>query len=124
MGEPVPPKPQRLDLDLFPLEPWAKPLVDSFNQLALQTTQALTVVAPKYKTLSFRTGATPANSFPIDVMVDAPPNSVRIAMVLTGIPSGAVTVVAQVLSGGRVLRVSSITGLAANTTYSLRLALE
>lgn len=118
------PKPARLDLALFPKEPWAKALVDAFNQLSLQTTQALTGVGGVTKVLSFKTGATPANSFPIDVRVDSPPKSVRVAMVLSGVPSGAVTVVAQLLSGGKFLRVSNITGLAANTTYSIRLALE
>lgn len=124
MAEPIPPKPVRLMLAQFPKEPWAKSLVDAFNQLALQTTQALTTVAPTLKTLTFTTGATVADSFPIDVKVEAPVTSARVAMVLSGTPSGAVTVQAKPLSGGKLLRVSLITGLAANTAYSIRLALE
>ncbi len=124
MAEVTPPKPLRLALEQFPKEPWAESLVDAFNQLALQTTQALTVVGPKYKTLDIKTGVTPANSFPIDVKVEAPPKSVRVAMVLAGTPSGAVSVTAQVLSGGKLVRVSNISGLAANTSYSIRLAME
>ncbi len=123
MGEPIPPKPVRLSLGRFPKEPWAKDLVDAFNQLALQTTQALTMTAPALKTLKFTTGATVADSFPIDVPVTSPPSTWS-AMVLSGVPSGAVTVQAAPLSGGKLLRVSLITGLAADTAYSIRLVLE
>lgn len=107
----------------FPAEPWAKALVDAFNQLSLETTKALSGAAPVYKTLTFKTGVTVSASFPIDVKVDAPVTDARVAMVLTGTPSGAVFVTASMLSGGRLLRVSNISGLAASTSYSLRLAL-
>lgn len=119
-----PPKQLRLDPTQFPKEPWAKALVDAFNQLSLQTTQALTGGGANYKTLTFKTGATVANSFPIDVKTAVSVTSARVAMVLSGEATGAVTVVAQPLSGGKTLRVSNITGLAANTAYSIRLALE
>jgi hypothetical protein len=118
------PKPVRLDLSLFPQEPWATALVNAFNQLSLQTTQALSGVGGVLKEISFKTGATVANSFPIDIPVASPVKSARVAMVLSGLPTGPVTVVAAMLSGGKHLRVSSITGLAANTPYALRLALE
>ena len=109
---------------MFPNEPWAKALVETFNKFSLETTRALTDVGGVQKTLTFKTGATVANSFPIDVKVESVIKSVRVAMVLTGVPSGAMSVTASMLSSGRSLRVSNISGLAANTSYSLRLALE
>lgn len=124
MGELTPPKQVKLDLAIFPKTPWAKALVDALNQFSLQTTQALQVAGPKYKTINFTTGAVVADSFPIDIKVDAPVLDARVAMVLSGIPTGAVVLTAQMLSGGKLLRVSSISGLAANTPYTLRLALE
>lgn len=124
MDSPTPPKPVRLELGLFPKEPWAKPLVDAINQLSLQTTQATTRKGVTYKVLTFKTPASAADAFPIDIKVDAPVTDVRVALVLSGAPNGAVTVTAQMLSGGKLLRVSNITGLAANTAYSVRLAME
>ncbi len=121
------PKQAALVLSMFPPEPWAKALVEAFNQLSLQSTQsaqALIGAGGKYKVLDIKTGASVAASFPIDVKVAEPVKSVRVAMVLTGVPTGAVSVEAQLLSGGRLVRVSNITGLAANTIYSIRLALE
>ncbi len=120
MGSPTPPKPVRLVLADFPQEPWARSLVEAFNQLALQTTQALTGVGGQTKLLNIAVN----QAYPIDVPVTAPVTSARVAMVLSGTPTGAVTVLAQQLSGGRLLRISNITGLSASSTYSLRLALE
>ena len=119
----VPPKQLQLLAAVFPKEKWAEDLVKGLNQFALETTKALTVAAPVYKVLTFTTGVTVANSFPIDFPVEDIVNECRVAMVLKGVPSGAVSVVAQMLSGGKKLRVSTITGLAASTAYSIRLAL-
>lgn len=119
----TPPKEVRLSLSDFPAQPWAKKLVDAFNQFSLETTKALVATSAKYKTLDISTGTTVADSFPIDVPVSFIVTDVRVAMVLSGTPSGAVTVTASMLSGGKLLRVSSITGLAASSKYSIRLAL-
>lgn len=119
------PKQVRLDPERFPRgAAWVRPLVDAFNQLSLQVTQALTSRADPYRVLEVVTEATPADAFPIDVPVGRIVTEARVAMVLAGAPAGAVTVVASMLSGGKLLRVSNITGLAANTRYSIRLALE
>ncbi len=118
------PKQVSLSLAQFPQEPWAKALVEAFNQLSLETTQALTGIGANFKTLDIKTGATVANSFPIDIKVDRIVKSATLAMVLNGVLTGACTITAQVLSGGKLLRVTNITGLAANTSYSLRLRLE
>lgn len=118
-----PPKQAALRLSDFPREPWAVKLVNAFNQMSLETTKALDAAGPKMRVLEFATGATVADSFPIDVPVDFIVTDARVAMVLKGTPSGAVTVTAQMLSGGKLLRVSSITGLSASTRYSIRLAL-
>lgn len=118
-----PPKEARLSLADFPEQPWAKKLVDAFNQFSAETTKALVASQSTYKELDVKTGATVANAFPIDVPVSFIVKDVRVAMVLSGTPSGAVTVTASMLSGGKLLRVSSITGLSANSRYSLRLAL-
>ncbi len=120
----TPPKQVQLVKELFPKEPWASSLVAALNQFSVQVVETFRATATRYKVLTFSTGADPATSFPIDVPVDEPPSDVRVAMVLSGAPSGPVTVLAQPLSGGKLLRVSSITGLAANSTYSIRLALD
>ncbi len=124
MAEIIPPKQAQLSLAQFPQESWAVSLVSAFNQFSVQVVNAFKIAAPKYKVLSFTTGAAVADSFPIDFPVETAPSDVRVAMVVNGAPSGAVTVVAQVLSGGKLVRVSSITGLSINTTYSIRLAME
>ncbi len=118
------PKQAQLVLEQFPKEPWARSLVEAFNQLSLETTQALTGTGANFKTLDIKTGATVADSFPINIKTDRIVNSVSLAMVLNGTLTGACTITAQALSGGKLLRVSNITGLAANTSYSLRLRLE
>lgn len=131
MAEPTPPKQVKLDLAAFPKEPWAQQLVTAFNQLSLQTTQALQVAAPKYKDLVFKTGAVAANSFPIDVTLDFKPSNVSVAQVTNGATTGGTVIQWQLLSltrqqsqsGNFVIRVSRISGLLADTSYSIRLAL-
>lgn len=118
------PKQVRLDLTQFPDAPWAKALVGAFNQLSQQVTQAGGATQPTFRELRLKTGPTPSKSFPIDVKVDAPVKSVSVALVVSGTPSGAVFATASMLSGGKLLRVSNISGLAANTEYTIRLALE
>ncbi len=118
-----PPKQAQLSLKDFPAQPWARKLVDAFNQLSLETSKALEGSAVTYKTLDIATGATVADSFPIDVPVTSIVKDVRVALVLSGAPASAVTVTAAMLSGGKLLRVSNITGLSASSRYSIRLAL-
>ncbi len=124
-AEAKPPRQVALVQSQFPAEGWATSLVNQFNQFALETVRAFGFVTPKYKVLVISTGATVADSFPIDIPIDFAPTEVRVAMVLSGVPSGAVTVVGTpILANNPVLRVTSITGLAANSTYSIRLAME
>lgn len=126
------PKQQQLVLEQFPKQPWAKALVSAFNQFVQQTVAALTRAAPTYKELSFKTATTVADSFPIDVTTAFPVKDARIACVVSGAPSGATAVRWQLLSqgaqqsqsGANSIRVSFIDGLAANTAYTIRLALE
>ncbi len=118
------PKQVQLSLEQFPKESWAQSLVAGFNQFVVQTVAALRIAAPVYKVLSFTTGPTVSDSFPIAIQVDAPVSECRVGMILAGNPTGAVFAVAQNLSGGRLVNVTNITGLAANTFYSIRLALE
>ncbi len=120
------PKQARLDLAIFPKEPWAKALVEAFNQFALETTQAFDGAAQKFKTLKFKTGAVVANSFPIDMPVAAPVASVRVAQVIRGgtLAGSAITVQWTMLAGGKLARVTLITGLSVNTSYEIKLAME
>lgn len=118
------PKPQQLDLGRFPREPWAQVLVSAFNQLALQVLQALNIAAPKYKTLDFTTGPDVTASFPLDIPVEAFPLDVRVAGVISG-DAGFEAVTpkwSNISTPGRCVRIRYITGLSANTTYSIRLA--
>ena len=122
MADPTPPRQVSLDISLFPQAPWATALVNAVNQFAVQVVQAFARSTTRYKVLSFTTRSNVAASFPNDVLCDSPPQEVRIAAVVTGAPSGAVTVVWQPLSSGKAFRVSLITGLAASTAYQVRLA--
>lgn len=125
MADAPPPKQISLVRAQFPLESWATSLVNAVNQFSREVVQSLSKSAKVYRVLSFSTGADPLASFPIDLQVDFVPVEVRVAMVLSGTPIGAVSVVAVPIMGdGQVLRVINVTGLAANSTYSLRLALE
>ncbi len=100
-------------------------LVEQLNQFSVQTVQALTARGPKYKLLTFTTGASAADSFPIDIKVEGLPNEVRVAQVPSGqVAAGAAVAVQwQPLSNGLV-RIANISGLSANTAYEVKLALE
>lgn len=122
-----PPKQVQLDLSMFPEEPWARALVAAVNQLSVQVTQVATVAAPVYKTVSFKTKAAVADSFPIDIPSDIRrPINVQVAQVLSGTPESAPAVVwvfaADPLKGTGVIRLVFIYGLAPSTDYSISLA--
>lgn len=117
------PKPMRLVLEQFPKEPWAAGLVQAFNQLALQTTQALTGRLVRYQTLSFTTAPAVEDSFPIDVQADVMPNDVHISQVVTGTPTSAVSLIWTPLNGN-LARIIYIYGLASNTPYTFTLAMS
>ncbi len=121
------PRQVALVLELFPKESWAQTLVNAVNQFALEVVQALRVAQVQYKTLTFRTGEDVTAAFPIDFPVESTPRDVRIA----GIPSGdviglsAITVKWQpIVAQGLSVRVQYITGLTANTSYTVRLAYQ
>lgn len=125
MADILPPKQVQLDLSKFPNEPWAKYLVDAINTFAVQTQQAIQSVPKEtLKTLKFRTGGTVANSFPIDIPVGGPLSTVRVAQVVRGgtLAGSAVSVQWTMLSGGRLARITLITGLSPSTSYEIKLA--
>ncbi len=116
-----------LVLSTFPLGQWATDLVNAINQFSLEVVQAFQQTAPKYKTLSFATSATIADSFPIDFPVDASPSEVRIAAATGDNGTAALTVKwvpISITSSQLGVRVSLITGLSSNTTYSIRLSYQ
>ncbi len=123
MGSVKPPRQVALVLSLFPREPWAQALVSAVNQFALEVVRAFTFGQPVYKTLDFTTGAAVADSFPIDFPVEATPVDVWVSAVPSGDNgTSAVTVKWQPISTpGLAVRVNLVTGLAVNTTYSIRL---
>lgn len=124
MANVTPPRLAQLVSSMFPKEAWAKSLVEQFNQFAIQVTQAIRDVSSKYKTLDFSTSATVADSFPIVLKAEPIPADVRVAQVVSGTPNGAVTVQWRPNGDGISISVESITGLAVNTTYSIRLAMD
>lgn len=117
------PRPQRLALEQFPAEPWARTLVAGFNQFSGDVVSALRAAGAVYKILNVTTTANPADAFPIDIPVDGNVIEARVAMVLSGVPVGGVAVTARMLSPG-LLRVSFISGLGASSNYQIRLALQ
>ncbi len=118
----VPPRQVALVLEQFPREEWARSLVNALNQFSLETVASLTLQSPFYKDLTFTTAPLVADTFPIDFPVKSRPTDVHVATVLSGVPSGAVTVLWVSSGSGTTVRISSITGLAAATAYSIRLA--
>lgn len=126
MAEIVPPRQLQLVPGEFPKEPWAQSLVSGLNQFSVQTVQAFRIASVQYKILTFNSGLTSADSFPIDIPVDVLPSEIRIACVVNGEPAVGVgvTVRWRALGGGKSVRISEITGLAASTDYSIRLAME
>ncbi len=112
-----------LVLASFPAGNWAAELVNAVNQFSLEVVQAFRFAVPQYKTLTFTTGTTVADSFPIDFPVESTPVDVWVAN------SGesdvyAVTVKwAPIVANGNQLavRVNLLTGLASASTYSIRL---
>lgn len=117
------PSSQRLALEQFPAEPWARTLVASFNRFSGDVASALRASGAVYKIINVTTTANPADEFPIDIPVDGNVMDARVAMVLDGVPIGGVAVTARMLSPG-LLRVSFISGLGANSKYQIRLALQ
>jgi len=117
------PYPQRLTLEQFPAEPWARALVAGFNQFSTDVVSALRASGAVYKIINVTTTTDPADAFPIDVPVDGVVMEARVAMVLAGAPIGGVAVTARMLSLG-LLRVSYISGLAADSEYQIRLAFQ
>lgn len=120
----IPPKPIRLELSQFPPQPWAKSLVGAINQFAQQVVAAFKIAAPTDKLLDFKTGTTPADSFPIVFPVEQAPGALVVAQVVKGDAWTAAVVPrwSIVTSNGRLsVSVDFITGLAADTSYSIRL---
>lgn len=112
-----------LVLEAFPKEAWAAGLVNLLNQFSLEVVQAFRVAQPIYKTLSFTTGASVADSFPIDFPVESTPNDVWVAQVGDA-GTGSVTVKWAPIVGNNLqlsVRVLMVTGLSSNTSYSVRL---
>jgi hypothetical protein len=122
----TPPGELRLVVGDFPAEPWAKRLVEGVNQFSTETVKAIATAATVYKLLSFTTGSVVADSFPIDIPVEAPPLEVRVAQVVSGAPSAGEVpgLLWQPLSGGKTIRVSLISGLQARTAYVIRLGMN
>lgn len=122
------PKQIQLVKEAFPNEPWAKMLVDAFNQLSAQVTQAASVATKETKSLKFTTGASVATSFPLDIPVERIPTDVRVSQVIGAVGSGANAaqwaVLARNSKGVIVVRISLITGLLPSTKYEVRLTLE
>lgn len=122
----IPPKPIRLELSQFPAAAWAIALVGAINQFAQQVVSAFKIATPTFREISFKTSATVEDSFPINVPVDTLPSEVRIAAIPSG-DSGfsAVTLKWQPVSNNgssRCIQVNFITGLNADTAYTVRLA--
>lgn len=126
MADVKPPRQFVLDARLFPEGAWVRPLVESLNQFSQETTAALNAAGTTYKMLTVSTGATVAASFPIDLAVGFAPMEVRVAQVQEGTvtPGNAVTVQWQPLPAMGRVRITNISGLSANTTYRILLAME
>ncbi len=112
-----------LVLSAFPKGPWSQTLVNAINQFSLEVVQAFRFGQPKYKVLTFTTGSSSADSFPIDFPVEATPVDVWIAAVISGDTGGsAITLKWQPISTPALsVRVTLITGLGDDTTYNIRL---
>lgn len=110
---------------LFPAGIGFGDLVNLINQFALEVVQAFRFVTPTYKTLTFTTGDDPTTLFPIDFPVEATPNDVWIANSGdSGLSAQAMTVKWEPIVGNKSslqVRVNLLTGLANNSTYSVRL---
>lgn len=119
------PRQVALVLEQFPKADWSRALVNALNQFALEVVQAFRFSRPNYKTLSVITGPTVADTFPIVFQVESMPVDVWIAATPVGdTGTAAITVKWQpIVSNSSQLGVSVnlITGLSADTTYSIRL---
>ncbi len=120
------PRQVALVLAQFPKGEWSQSLVNAINQFSLEVVQAFRFSQPVYKVLSFSVGDEPTESFPIDFPVTSTPVDVWVAAVPAGDVEGLdpITVKwAPIVANGNQLavRVNFITGLASNTTYSVRL---
>lgn len=118
-----------LVLESFPASTWAPQLVSAVNQFALEVVQAFLFSIPKYKTLTIRTGPNQEDAFPIDFPVQAIPSEVRVAAELNqwgGDSKYAAMTVrwSPIVTQGLCVRVNFITGLDANSSYSIRLAYQ
>lgn len=119
------PRQVALAIRLFPASEWATSLVNAVNQFSIETVQALRFALPKYKTLDLVVVDDAAALFPIDFPVEASPVDVWVAHSGdAGLSSQAVTVKWEPIVGNQnqlCVRVNLITGLALNSTYSIRL---
>lgn len=118
-----------LVLESFPASAWAPQLVQAINQFAFEVVQAFLFATPKYKVINFATSTNQEDSFPIDIPVESMPVEVRVAAELNqwgGDARYAAMMVrwSPIVTQGLAVRVNFITGLASNTSYSLRLAYQ
>lgn len=113
-----------LVLSQFPSATWSAALVSAVNQFAIEVVQAFRVAQPVYRELAIVTTAVVADSFPISFPVDSTPVDLWVAAVPRGdIGTSAVTVKWQpiALTGGQLgVSIDLITGLTANSTYTVR----
>lgn len=124
MGSATAPKQIVLVRSDFPSGQCWDALVAAVNQFSMQTVQAMNQLQTAYRDLSLNTGATPADLFPLDIKAPGfSPSEVRVAKASGDEFTGAVAVVWHLLANGGV-RIDSITGLAPNSSYSIRLAMD
>lgn len=124
MGDATPPRQISLVRSDFPAGKCWDDLVEALNQFSVQTVQAFKTVNTAYRTLALDTGPTPADLFPLDLKSPGfQPSEVRVAKQAGDPFSGAVTVAWHLLGTGDV-RIDGITGLAANSSYSIRLGID
>jgi hypothetical protein len=110
--------------------PTASAIAKAFNQLVTELVALFQALGQPptvtFKTLSFETRPTLADSFPIDVPVAAQPSDIHVAQVISGPTTLAnpVTVQWHLLSSGKIARIDAITGLTASKHYSIRLSVS
>lgn len=114
----------------LPPSPAPEQISKAFNQLVAELIQILQAQQTNnqsptvtFKEITIRTGPVVADSFPIDLPIATQPSDVHVAQVITGTAIGAVTVTYTILASKK-LRIHTITGLASNTLYVIRLSLS
>ncbi len=122
----TPPEQQQLDATEFPKDKYWGVLIKTLNKFILQTVAGLSVAGDRFVVLPFKTGASVADSFPIDIAVQGlPPKWVSVAQ-LAPLPADLTSPVYvhwELLSNG-FLRIKYITGLDDVSSYVVTLVLR